>query len=46
MDKNLGISVVLGAALGKGYFKTFESVKQKTARLVGYLAGFSHGRNK
>ena len=33
MDKTLGISVVLGAALGKGYFKTFESVKQKTARL-------------
>ena len=33
MDKTLGISVVLGAALSKGYFKTFESVKQKTARL-------------
>lgn len=33
MDKTLGISVVIGAALGKGYFKAFETAEQKSARL-------------
>ena len=33
MDKTLGLSVVIGGVLGKGYFKTFKSVKEKTAAL-------------
>jgi len=33
MDKTLGFSVVIGAALGKGYFRAFESAEQRTRRL-------------
>lgn len=33
MDKTLGISVVIGAALGKSYFRAVETAEQKSARL-------------
>ena len=33
MDKTLGLSIVIGAALGKGFFRTVETVGQRAARL-------------
>ena len=33
MDKTLGLSIVIGAALGKGFFRSVETVGQRAARL-------------
>ena len=33
MDKTLGLSIVVGAALGKSYFSTFKNAEQKVGKL-------------